>query len=86
MFECVDNIRVCNKFIIPIYSIICKKEKQLYFVFLIQYELFIDSVIGCGSDDGMELQDHQRALPRPVVDYGQSIAELEKGFTGLYKY
>ncbi|KAG5570773.1 hypothetical protein H5410_060539 [Solanum commersonii] len=21
-------------------------------------------------DDGMELQDHQRALPRPVVDYG----------------
>ncbi|KAG5607146.1 hypothetical protein H5410_028638 [Solanum commersonii] len=45
-----------------------------------------DSAIGCGSDDGMELQDRQRALPRPVVDYGQSIAELEKGFTGLYNY
>ena len=44
MFECVDNIRVCNKFIISIYSIICKKEKQLYFVFLIQYELFIEKI------------------------------------------
>ncbi|KAG5628923.1 hypothetical protein H5410_000640 [Solanum commersonii] len=43
-----------------------------------QFELFIDSAIGCGSDDDMELQDRQRALPRPVVDYGQSIAELEK--------
>ncbi|KAG5616864.1 hypothetical protein H5410_016688 [Solanum commersonii] len=38
-----------------------------------QFELFIDSAIGCGSDDDMELQDRQRALPRPVVDYGQSI-------------
>ncbi|KAL3370645.1 hypothetical protein AABB24_007614 [Solanum stoloniferum] len=51
-----------------------------------QFELFIDSAIGCGSDDVMELQDRQRALPRPVVDYGQSIAELEKKFTGLYNY
>ncbi|KAL3331285.1 hypothetical protein AABB24_034882 [Solanum stoloniferum] len=51
-----------------------------------QYELFIDSTIGCGSDDGMELQDRKRALPRPVVDHGQSITELEKGFTGLYNY
>ncbi len=44
MIECIDNIRVCNKFIIPIYSIICKKEKQLYFVFLIQYEPFIEKI------------------------------------------
>ena len=44
MFECVDNIRVCNKFIIPIYYIICQKEKQLYFVFLIQYEPFIEKI------------------------------------------
>ena len=44
MFECVDNIRVCNKFIILIYSIICQKEKQLYFVFLIQYELLIEKI------------------------------------------
>ncbi len=44
MFECVDNIRVCNKFIIPIYSIICKKEKQLYFVFLIQYKPFVEKI------------------------------------------
>ena len=51
-----------------------------------QFELFIDSAIRCGSDDGMELQDRQRALPRPVIDYGQSIVELEKGFTGLYNY
>ncbi|KAG5575926.1 hypothetical protein H5410_056060 [Solanum commersonii] len=42
--------------------------------------------IGCGSDDGMELQDRQRALPRPEVDYGLSIAELEEGFMGLYNY
>ncbi|KAG5617076.1 hypothetical protein H5410_016900 [Solanum commersonii] len=26
-------------------------------------------------DDGMKFQDRQRALPRPVVDYGQSIVE-----------
>ncbi|KAG5577765.1 hypothetical protein H5410_057899 [Solanum commersonii] len=29
-----------------------------------------DKVIECGSDDGMELQDRHRALPRSVVDYG----------------
>ncbi|KAG5587258.1 hypothetical protein H5410_047692 [Solanum commersonii] len=45
-----------------------------------------DSAIGCGSDNGMTLQDRQRALPRPVVAYDQSIAELEKSFTGLYNY
>ncbi len=44
MFECVDNIRVCNKFIIPIYSIIRKKEKQFYFVFLIQYKPFVEKI------------------------------------------
>ncbi|KAG5606191.1 hypothetical protein H5410_027683 [Solanum commersonii] len=43
-------------------------------------------VIGHGSDDGIELQDHRRALPRPVVDKGQSIAELVKGFVGRYHY
>ena len=26
-----------------------------------QFELFIDSAIGCGSDDGFEIQDRQRA-------------------------
>ncbi|KAL3356596.1 hypothetical protein AABB24_017313 [Solanum stoloniferum] len=51
-----------------------------------QYELFIDSAIGYGSDDGIELQDRQRALSRPVVDNGQSIAELENDFVGLYHY
>ena len=51
-----------------------------------QFELFIDSAIGCGSDDDIELQDRQRALPRPEVDYNQFIAELERGFTGLYNY
>ena len=44
MFECVDNIRVRNKFIIPIYSIICKKEEQLYFVFLIHYKPFVEKI------------------------------------------
>ena len=51
-----------------------------------QFELFIDSAIGCGSDDGIEIQDRQRALPRPEVDHNQSLAELERGFTGLYNY
>ena len=51
-----------------------------------QFELFIDSTIGCGSDDGIEIQDRQRALPRPEVDHNQSLAELERGFTGLYNY
>ena len=30
--------------------------------------------------------DCQWDLPRSIVDYGQSITELEKGFTGLHNY
>ncbi|KAG5608992.1 hypothetical protein H5410_020273 [Solanum commersonii] len=33
--------------------------------FQIETTIFASIRHGCGSDDGMELQDRQRALPRP---------------------
>ncbi|KAG5632945.1 hypothetical protein H5410_004662 [Solanum commersonii] len=35
-----------------------------------------NSAIGIGSDDDMKLQVCQQALPRPIVDYSQSIADV----------
>ena len=48
-------------------------------------EDYLDAVIGCNSDDGIEIEDRQQVLPRPEV-IAQNLQELEQNFIGLYNY
>jgi len=45
-----------------------------------------NEILSTGSDDGMELMEHQSTLPIPLKCARDIIDKLQKSYIGAYKY